>query len=311
MKTALKIIILIILIGSSTLGITNTLPQKRAEGIRRDRRSTVVPRTQWSDSQAALFTIFLLVDVASIVLLVKFFLQKRKSWETKEETIKHLPSSALTEALRDIYSKYAEDLLVFPWASEEERWAEFVTVLLEQCGGQDEQVSRLVVATLRDLNALDLQKLSAMHNSNNKEVVVFLSILKRYGFSDKQATQGVTTIIEAARIIQKQFEGKPQRYLRQHGERIRAELLSIFKELPLPEDQLHYAISKWIQNSVNLPISLENKTVREFCQVHDATIQELTAVADQLNLNIAVVDDLLELEKNNVEEYSEEEELNV
>lgn len=209
--------------------------------------------------------------------------------------------------LQELFERHEVDVGAYAWMHENDRWAELIFCLLNQYNPQNAQTIRMAVSSLQYLGLLDTTKLSLLETPGNEDVVVFAHILKRHGFSPENTEHAVKLLVHVASVIHKDYEGKIQRYLRRAGERMRDELANMFGGGLLKEEQLHYAISSWLQNALSLPISLEHPAVLEFCKRNGVSVEELLHAADELDLNIALVDDLLELDRRIKETTSEHE----
>jgi len=119
--------------------------------------------------------------------------------------------------------------------------------------------------------------------------------LTEAGFSRPAAERAVITISEAALAFQTRYGGKVQRYLRSYGEIMLKDLDSIFQFSRLGRDEMRRAFIYWLQNALNMPLSFSDQALVQFCEANHITPDELSAAADDLNLNQAVVDDLTDL----------------
>ena len=62
----------------------------------------------------------------------------------------------------------------------------------------------------------------------------------------------------------------------------------------VPADTLRFALTHWLQNATNAPLSLGHESVEAFCRKHELSAEQVRAAADDLDLNLALLDDLLE-----------------
>lgn len=203
--------------------------------------------------------------------------------------------------LRDLYERHEPEAGTYAWMNENDRWAELIFCLLNQYGDEDPQPVRTAVSSLGYLGLLDPDKLSLMNVPGDENAVVVTFVLKQHGFSNDDARRAAALLARVAAVIQKEWGGKIQRYLRRHGEMMRDELTKAFAGESLTDEQLRYAVSHWLQNALSLPVSLEHQAVVEFCRRNQASLADLTQAADELNLNIALVDDLLEFDRQAAE----------
>jgi hypothetical protein len=198
--------------------------------------------------------------------------------------------------LKQLYERHESLLPTYAWASEADRWAELVFCLLSQCSDQDAETIRGAVAMLEALGLLDVDLLATLAE-RKPEGTVIAYVLKQHGLEEQEVQCAVATLIRAALAFQRDYEGKVQRYLRRHAERMRDDLVRAFGDAPLNKAQLRQAVSHWLQNVASLPVSLENPSVQAFCKDHGISIEELIRAADDLDLNIALIDDLLALDQ--------------
>ena len=204
----------------------------------------------------------------------------------------------LEEQIQQLHEQYGLFLSSSIWASENARWTELVFCLLHQCSDVDSEYTRAAVTMLQDLDLLDANKLIFLDDTTSENTITFFTILKQHGFSESATQRAAKVLFGAANVVNTQYDGKIQRYLRQHGQIMRDELVDSFADSILTKQQLEYAIGHWLQNVLNLPISLETKAVREFCEKNKISIEDLLQASDVLNINVAIVDDLLELNQN-------------
>jgi hypothetical protein len=204
----------------------------------------------------------------------------------------------LEAQIQQLHEQYGLFLSSSIWASENARWTELVFCLLHQCSDVDSEYTRAAVTMLQDLDLLDVNKLIFLDDTTSENTITFFTILKHHGFSESATQRAAKVLFGAANVVNTQYNGKIQRYLRQHGQIMRDELVDSFADSILTKPQLEYAIGHWLQNVLNLPISLETKAVREFCEKNKISIEDLLQASDVLNINVAIVDDLLELNQS-------------
>jgi hypothetical protein len=212
----------------------------------------------------------------------------------------------LKAELQQLHEHYESELATYAWAREDDRWGELVFCLLHQCSKQEPELTRSAVAALQSLSLIDVGKMLYLNTATHENRVMFAYVLRQHGFSNDDVERACRLLAHVANVVQHNYGGKIQRYLRRHGEVMRDELVSAFNGTSLNKSQMAYAISHWLQNVLSLPISLENDAVIKFCQNNKANLQDLWHAADELDLNIAVVDDLLEIDQRTKEAASED-----
>jgi hypothetical protein len=212
----------------------------------------------------------------------------------------------LKTQLQELFEKNESDLGAYAWMYETDRCAELIFCLLNQYNPQHTEATRMAVSSIQYLGLLEIDKLALLEAPGNEDVVVLTYILQQHGFSRESAHHAVRLLAQVAKVMQRDYGGKVQRYLRRQGEIMRDELVKAFGGESLTTEQLRYAISHWLQNALSLPISLEHQAVTEFCKKNGVALEDLLRAADELNLNIALVDDLLEIDQWTKEATSED-----
>lgn len=202
--------------------------------------------------------------------------------------------------LRKLLTLETADLaLRQPWLWEADRWKELVFAFLTRIVSKDEDQVRELTGKMNDLGLLDIATLARMSedaktfDSNNPDARHILEFFQENGLDPEKAQQALTTICEAAVGLQKYFDGKVQRYLRGYGEMMLREIARTFQFSALRETEVAFAFTYWLQNVLNMPLSLLDANVLAFCEQHHLTPEQLVAAADNLDLNLAVLDDLI------------------
>lgn len=179
-----------------------------------------------------------------------------------------------------------------PWLWEFERWKEFVFALLARTTTIPEADLRLLVEQMTDLDLLDGEKMAATDEATTERVT---ALLEEAGLGPEAAAKVLTTLVEAARGLQKHFDGKIQKYLRRYGELMLHDVHEIFAFTAVTPDEVEDAFTYWLQNAVGLPLSLVDESVRTFCDHYGFSPADLIAGADRIDMNLATVDDLVQL----------------
>lgn len=206
-------------------------------------------------------------------------------------------SATLKTHLKQLYDRHISDLPPHVWMSEADRWAELVYFLLRQCSKQEPELLRNIVSTLQDLGVLKIDKLSIPAKSTDAPTVVLNHVLKQHGISNEEIQRFLSILTRVTYVVQKDYGGKIQFYLRRHGEALRDELVKAFSNDAAAEKQMRIAITHWLQNGLSLPISQEQQAIKEYCDKYGNSVEALWEAADELDINFAVVDDLMELER--------------
>lgn len=196
----------------------------------------------------------------------------------------------LADRLQRMYEKHRAELPEYAWASERDRWAELVFCLLSRLREEELEATRAAVDLL---NLLGLLRVEVLAGLSGEDASILQRVLRSHGFSPAQASRAAEVLAAVAARTQQEYDGKLQRVLRKHGELLRRELSAAFTACGLEQTELDHAVSQWLQNAVNLPISLENDAVKAFCKSQRVRLDQLLEAADALDVNVALVDDLL------------------
>jgi hypothetical protein len=193
-----------------------------------------------------------------------------------------------------------EFAIAHPWLWEGDRWKELVFAFFSRISDVPESSIREMVGTMSNLDLLDIHKiadLSAGELSFSKSPVAdrIRELMEETGFSPEQAQKGLTTLSELALGIVKHFDGKLQRFLRHYGELMLRDLSQLLPISTLNARDVKYASVYWLQNVLNMPISLVDQDFKDFCKQHDLKPDQLILAADELDVNLALVDDIVQL----------------
>jgi hypothetical protein len=197
------------------------------------------------------------------------------------------------------------------WISERARWTELAFSLLTRVTHLPQKEVRRVTNELDALDLLDITELAAMPTGagaaeTNIHARRTLEHLEGSGFEAGEARRGLATLQAISTSLVKNHGGKIQKCLRQAGEHILTELTMTFALSSLSEEEAGHALTFWLQNVLSLPLSLKDEAVLAFCTHYGLTPEQLTAAADELDINIALVDDLVQLHLAREMAYSSE-----
>ncbi len=212
--------------------------------------------------------------------------------------------------LRKLLGKYSDIFVYHQWPSEHKRWVELVFALVARISNKSEDEIRDVIEELDDprLDLLDVEALSEIPETDGgidldyphaRRVVEYLS---ESGFTEEESKSSVLVMHEAAKSLIEYHDGKIQKYLRKYGQQMIDELSQNFSFSKMSEADVKYAFTYWLQNVLNMPISLEDENVKKFCKKINKKPEELCEVADKLNINIALLDDFIERYIRDLEE---------
>lgn len=203
--------------------------------------------------------------------------------------------------LRKLLTLEGPDLAIgHPWLWEADRWKELVFALLTRVVSLPENEARALTDNMNDLGLLDVAALASISQDpkapdlNSPHARHILDELTENGLDPEEAKRALTTICEAALGLQKHFGGKVQAYLRSCGESMLREIGRAFHFSALKDSDVTFAFTYWLQNVLNMPFSLLDSNVLEFCDQYHLTPEQLVAAADDLDLNLAFLDDLIQ-----------------
>lgn len=196
--------------------------------------------------------------------------------------------------LSDIFHDYGMEIPISTWASEKDRWEELLVCVINQINPEPNiEEIRAVIDILGKINLTSAENLSNI-KVESKEYNFIFFLFQRFNFTDEETNLALETIISLSKIVNKNFDGKIQRYMRIYFEIMRNEMCESFKDIGLSSKQIRYAVTHWLQNSTNAPLSLEHKAVETFYNENGTNENEFIKAADDLDINLAVIDDLLE-----------------
>lgn len=197
--------------------------------------------------------------------------------------------------LRRVLATEGDDLaLGQPWLWEFDRWKELVFALLARISPLPEVGLRLLVDRLADLDLLAVEAL-AEDGDTEPAAGRVVDLMVEAGMSAEAADRAQTTVVEAARGLREAWGGKVQKYLRHYAEAMLRELPESFTFTALAPDEVQSAFTYWLQNAVNLPLSLVDDSVLAFCDHYGFTPADLIEAADRIDLNLAVADDIAQV----------------
>lgn len=188
------------------------------------------------------------------------------------------------------------------WLSEQDRWNELVFAIFASLGGLPEHKLRALVQEMNVLQLLTISELAHIRTAGfgAQPARRCLSIMLDAGMSRSIAQRSLMAVAEAAAAMQNKYSGKVQRFLRSHGERIRADLQTTIGFSGLKTEEAVFALTYWLQNVLSIPLSLRDKKMAEFESAAHVSGNDILEAADQLDINLAVVDDLINLERSRI-----------
>ena len=197
------------------------------------------------------------------------------------------------------FGRFSPVLDEYQWPWEIARWHElafcFIVSLDKHPGAND--IARETVDMFVNLDLLEIEILSQHFDAkgkpdvSNPDTTLMISIMRRQGYSDEQAKAAVVALIKAAQTLQSRFGGKVQKYFREYGKRMVSEFSELFSINHINKVDVKYAVTLWIQNTVNMPVCLSNPSVEALCERFNASVDDLIEAADINDINVALIDD--------------------
>jgi hypothetical protein len=201
----------------------------------------------------------------------------------------------LQERLSDLLDRYEGDLPEYAWAQERRRWEELAFCLLDRCTSVDSDTVRAGVDTLAAAGLLTIENARTFAAPDDPRTIAASHILRHHAFSDDEIQLALHVLSGISSRLASNHLGMIQRLVRPYAEAFRNALVDALSIDALPADEAAYAVTQWLQNTANLPISLLNTAVVAFCEEEGCSSDELFNAADALAMNLAVVDDLMAL----------------
>lgn len=229
-----------------------------------------------------------------------------------------MEKSSITEVefqLRKLITKYSDLFAYHQWPSEHDRWIELVFALVTRISDKPEHDVRNAIEQLDDIGLLEIEVLSEIPQSGGsidyksqaaKRVIESLSEpqfteegLEKPGFTQEESKKILLIIYEAGKSLMKHHDGKIQKYLRKYGLQMIDEFSENFSFSGINNKDLKNAATYWLQNVLNMPVSLNIESIDKFCSKVGISEQELLNQADNLNINVALLDDIIEQHMQN------------
>lgn len=207
-------------------------------------------------------------------------------------------NDALKDRLQAAYLQHRMELPEYAWESESARWVELVFCIVDALTDQEPAKVRRAVDVLDEMGLWAPARLAALDGGDPDATdgVVIEGVLRQYGLNPDEAHRAVATVVRAAAALDRDYGGRIQVFLRRYGEVIADALLAVLGA-DTSEERLRFAVAHWLQNALGMPVTLAHPAVVSFCRRSGATLDDLVAAADSLDLTVALIDDLLALDQ--------------
>jgi hypothetical protein len=206
------------------------------------------------------------------------------------------------QILLDLYRAYELENEVDPdlWPWESKRWHELAFCLLvTSAPSLSPQSVREAIRVLADWRLLDIHTLASFDMAHPEVkigepiLVTIRTFLQQAGFTLGEATKAVTALTEAAWAFEQQYEGRVQKFYREHGVGMIEALEKQIRLSAFTAAEARQAFSIWLQNTLNLPIPLSTPVLEKVAHKVGTGYSDLVQAADELDVNVALLDEAL------------------
>jgi hypothetical protein len=203
----------------------------------------------------------------------------------------------LIDTLSELFDEHQSIFELYQWPFERLRWDELVFSILQAFSS--EAIAAVVINVLSELEIIEVEKIAKLaykstNRRNTRRAQLVLSILNEAGFDRRSAEKALTTMVEAAQVVQSAFDGKVQLLLRRESETMLRNVMAFFSFSELDKNSSRQAITTWLQNVLNLPLHRETSSTKAFYKQMGISQEELITTSDDLDINLAIVDELIQ-----------------
>ena len=213
---------------------------------------------------------------------------------SEEMTVTQAIQDAAYQLRKILATEGAEFAKNQPWLWEFDRWKELVFSLLARITAIPQSEVRLLVEQMTDLDMLDIEALSAIGDASPAREHL-TELMRGAGIEEDVIPTALTTLQEAAQSLRQSYDGKIQKYLRRYGETMLREVHAHFHFTVIKPEEVADAFTYWLQNVVDMPLSLRDDALRAFSDHYGFTTTDVVEGADLIDMNLALVDDLVQL----------------
>ena len=197
------------------------------------------------------------------------------------------------DELKDLTVRFEDDLGLMPWASEVDRWLELLFCILNSFV-DDAVLARDMADLVQQLGLAEPAKLAEAADETSTAGVVLRHILRDGGLADEDVAAAARVLSQAGTAVQEKYEGCFQLGLRRYATVVRDGIAADLSASQ-PDARLTRAVTHWLQNTSNMPLSMASDEVVAFCRERGLSVGDIETAADRIGLNVAVVDDVIAL----------------
>ena len=141
-----------------------------------------------------------------------------------------------------LFSRHQEGLRPQPFESEADRWLELATSFIMLVGEIAEEDARMAASLLSGLGILDVIDCATI-SPTDPRAEVMEKVLVDHGCQPHAAALSREVLVESARVVQANWEGKIQRCLRAWGRQFVDELAASFQMESVASDVVRAAFA--------------------------------------------------------------------
>lgn len=192
--------------------------------------------------------------------------------------------------LAELVEAFGPDLVhQHRWFDERDRWIELVLAIAARCTDRSEHDVRAACEELARSGVLDHS--DQIREPANAEIIE--TTLRRHGLSADESARTLTALSEVSIVLNRDYGGKLQRYLRHCLELVAEHMRDRFPMSTLNGGDALHAFTFWLQNVVAAPVSLAHPDAREFCRSRGVDWEQLVAAADEADVSLPLLDDMV------------------
>lgn len=192
--------------------------------------------------------------------------------------------------LASLVERFGPDLVEqHRWFDERDRWVELAHAIAARCTHRPEHEVRAACAELTETGALDRPALIGHHETGDAVSTTFL----RHGLDAHEVAKILIALREVSAVLDRDYAGKLQVYLRHCFERMAQEMQATFQISALEPAEVRHALRFWFQNVLGAPLSLTHPQAVEYCEAHGVDWDDLVAAADRSDIHLALLDDMV------------------